>query len=857
MTSIPPDDALLAHAAFLRRLAQRLVWDEHEREDLLQEAWAAAYATRGQGRDPANPRAWLARILRSRVFNRARDRSRREARERSAARDEAGEGVREGLDVQEKVLAAVSELREPYRTAIYLRYYEDLQPSVIAERLGVPVATVDTRLLRARAQLRERLNHRLGGPGVWTAALLPLCPTGSPPPPVGLPTGSVLSAGVVGMKLKIALGLATGAAALLVTWPWGRGIEGSPPLESRTARISPARLESEPVPSAVEAGVPVAIPERAEVASGAPGPVVAEETPATPAAAAPRLEGIVLDVAGSPLASAQLRFVPASGASMPFVGDASGRFTLEDLPGAGHVETSEPGWVTVVQGALLEGVAEGETTVIAAPAFELSVRVVDPEQEPLPGAQVSVVIPPSLRSSFEFDLQESTLVRIRARADSLGRVELSAPAVPGLALLVRMDGYENLMHELQADLLLPYDTVDRELVLHPLDGREHSLSGRVVDRYGNGIDTAIVELGRLGTRTDGEGRFHFDLLAKEPFRNVEGKVLVPRLSAAAEGLLPVVVEASVGSDGEPVWPKPLLLQLVDEPLSISGRVVDQGGSPLPGAIVFLPRAHLIGLRTTVEAELRGEEEGGEFLFERADARGRFVFRGLMDEDYELAAFHEGSLVRGDVRAAAGSSGVEVRIDTDHVWPEVRGRVVDRDSNPLPGVRVTPRLWTQSAVNQATVWHEFRDGTPTTSDEEGRFVLTNVPRSHVTAELDHPEVMRVFQMPFQGPSSREDEDGNLVGCELVGPLRMRFQVRLDEPTEADRFRVLDGDGQPMRVWAQWASLYNSNSAYYELEEGLSEHLFVGEEAETLVLLRGDEEVRRVALRLRWREETVVR
>jgi DNA-directed RNA polymerase specialized sigma24 family protein len=42
--------------------------------------------------------------------------------------------------------AAVLALRDPYRSAILLRFCEDVAPSAIAERLGIPVETVKTRL---------------------------------------------------------------------------------------------------------------------------------------------------------------------------------------------------------------------------------------------------------------------------------------------------------------------------------------------------------------------------------------------------------------------------------------------------------------------------------------------------------------------------------------------------------------------------------------------------------------------------------------------------------------------------------------------------------------------------------------
>ena len=55
------------------------------------------------------------------------------------------------------VLAAENQLPAHYRSVIYHFYYEGYQASEIGEILGVPTATIHTRLARGRARLRELL----------------------------------------------------------------------------------------------------------------------------------------------------------------------------------------------------------------------------------------------------------------------------------------------------------------------------------------------------------------------------------------------------------------------------------------------------------------------------------------------------------------------------------------------------------------------------------------------------------------------------------------------------------------------------------------------------------------------------
>ena len=55
------------------------------------------------------------------------------------------------------VLEAVNQLPPIYRAVIYLFYYEGYQAAEIGQILGIPTATVHTRLARGRTKLKELL----------------------------------------------------------------------------------------------------------------------------------------------------------------------------------------------------------------------------------------------------------------------------------------------------------------------------------------------------------------------------------------------------------------------------------------------------------------------------------------------------------------------------------------------------------------------------------------------------------------------------------------------------------------------------------------------------------------------------
>jgi len=62
-------------------------------------------------------------------------------------------------DTQLKLIREVEQLPEAYREVLMLYYYEELKYRDIAVLLGVSAATVNVRLTKARAMLRQRLSR--------------------------------------------------------------------------------------------------------------------------------------------------------------------------------------------------------------------------------------------------------------------------------------------------------------------------------------------------------------------------------------------------------------------------------------------------------------------------------------------------------------------------------------------------------------------------------------------------------------------------------------------------------------------------------------------------------------------------
>lgn len=154
-------EQLAAHDRFIRAVVRRSVSDPDLLEDLTQDTWLAALQHSAASR--FFERAWLGTVAQNFVFQTLRGRARRLAREAAAARAlEVPPDVDGAIDpeLRARVLAAVEALAEPYRTALHLRFFEDLPPTAIAERLGTRPETVRTRVKRGLAQVLARLRKR-------------------------------------------------------------------------------------------------------------------------------------------------------------------------------------------------------------------------------------------------------------------------------------------------------------------------------------------------------------------------------------------------------------------------------------------------------------------------------------------------------------------------------------------------------------------------------------------------------------------------------------------------------------------------------------------------------------------------
>jgi RNA polymerase sigma-70 factor (ECF subfamily) len=151
--------------------ALAILRNEHDAEDAAQEAMLKAFANIRQFRAEARFSTWLIQItVNEALMRRRRERTvpmegiedRRDEESEYAPRDfadwrEIPSEALERKEVRQRLAEALGTLDRKYREVFVLRDMEHLNIQETAEALGITVASVKTRLLRARLMLRDLL----------------------------------------------------------------------------------------------------------------------------------------------------------------------------------------------------------------------------------------------------------------------------------------------------------------------------------------------------------------------------------------------------------------------------------------------------------------------------------------------------------------------------------------------------------------------------------------------------------------------------------------------------------------------------------------------------------------------------
>ncbi len=611
----PSTHDLLAHAGFVRSLANRLIRDRQRAEDVAQDALVAALERPPERRDRL--RAWLRAVTRNLAFKAGRSEQRRRNREHEVARPES-----HSLDpdpiLRERIAQAVLELDAPSRTVVLLRYFDGHSAPEIAARLGETHGAVRSRLRRALDVLRGRLDREYGDRRAWIAP------------------AATLFGGV-----RIGLAVAAVACVGLVAWMWPRDesdvVRGGLRFNSERTAMSSKKRDDLDARAAPEG----AAKRKTETALR----VIDRDLD---------LHGVVIDPAGRPVVGAQVRalFHPWRRVNAHPDGEQ-----FAEVPGP-HERTGEDGRFAL-------RLRRGDVVTLRIRAAGFAPRSL-PQRQAGERVRVRLETGVRLRVRVEGAPSGTTVALIAAdRAMRQIRYRRERPTTDdGACVFEQLAGGEEVRLHVAVPGTMPHIVPVRYVSLPETGETECRLevppltvgTGRVIDAATNqpiaGATLGPVHAGKA-VRTDVAGRFK---LRGKPGGSFV--VRAPRYGSA---------RARLGDDVE---------VKLHRGFTLRGRVVSAAGAPVPGAqamvMVFGSGFvwDFLGARTGADGRFEignlGRRPFALTLLVMARGHGRTLIdlnpAGTGDLELGDVRLHSGHALTGRVLDESGRPAARVRVD---------------------------------------------------------------------------------------------------------------------------------------------------------------------------------------------------
>ena len=142
------------YADAILRLSYTYLKNTYDAQDVCQTVFVKLLAEPREFDSPTHERSYILRMAANACKDILKSPWRRRTCDLDACMQVPAPAAEDG-----SVLSAVNALPAHYRAVIYLFYYEGYQAAEIGRILGIPTATVHTRLARGRAKLKTMLGE--------------------------------------------------------------------------------------------------------------------------------------------------------------------------------------------------------------------------------------------------------------------------------------------------------------------------------------------------------------------------------------------------------------------------------------------------------------------------------------------------------------------------------------------------------------------------------------------------------------------------------------------------------------------------------------------------------------------------